>query len=377
MKKFAIVLMLLMLAASLAVADEANNALTDNLGDEASAGNTDETTGSGAVDGSDGTADKPINEGDGSKAIAPTPMPTVAESDTAVGKSLARAVPKAVSVVRNAISRIHLTGSGIAVSEDDAFNFLHAKVIVGVVRVKPTSDDGTSEAFVAKRLGILMLDGQKYRLMDVAVSGEEVSAEIYGPAETDAAASAPVGEIKVKRFEKPGRDIWAGNMVLNNEAYNVYFMGMKRQFKLAEVTEKLGEYCSSNTNDARCKNIVSTCIQNPEQCKERVTDYCKNNPSDLKCLQLKKLYCLGNASDERCREYLKGLCEEHPELAHCRIRAVAGKAVAGINAEKVSAITAEKGEKARSLIASKVREKLRVLKNKIESVDANPVAGED
>ena len=41
----------------------------------------------------------------------------------------------------------------------------------------------------------------------------------------------------VKLFEKPGRDVWAGNMVLNGKAFNVYFLGMARSFRLAEVTE--------------------------------------------------------------------------------------------------------------------------------------------
>ena len=298
------------------------------------------------------------------------PMPTVPESDTAVGTSLVEAPVPKPSVVRKAVSRIHLTGSGLAISEGDAFDFTHAKVVVGAVKVRATPDDGTAEAFVSKRLGVLILDKDKYHLKDIAVSDGEISAEVYGPTTTANAASEPIGQLKVKRFEKPGQDIWAGNMVLNNESYNIYLLGMKRQFKLAEVTEKVGEYCSGNTGDSRCRNIVSECARNTEQCKNKVSNYCELNTSDLKCLQLKKLYCLKNALDERCRDYLKDLCEETPGLAHCRIKTVAGKAVASINSNKVLAITAEKGENARNFVKSKIRKGLENMKTRID--ESNP-----
>lgn len=352
MKKIALVLVLLLLATAFVVAEQEMR----NLDDDTDIGGSDD----------------PLGE---NTAIAPPPMPTVSESDTAVGTSLVeKPVPKP-SVVRKAISRIHLTGSGIAVSEGDAFDFTHSKVVVGAVKVRATAADQTSEPFVSKRLGVLMLDNKKYHLKDIAVSDGEISAEIYGPTTTANAASEPIGEIKIKRFEKPGQDIWAGNLTIGDKSFNIYLLGMKRQFKLGEVTEKVGEYCSDNPSDSRCRNVVSTCAQNTVGCKETITDYCKRNPSDLKCLQLKKLYCLKNASDERCREYLKGLCEGNPRLEHCRVSTAAGKKIVAINAKKVSAITAERGEKAGALVKSKVRRSLEISKNRIEDLD--PVTAQE
>ncbi len=292
----------------------------------------------------------------------------VPETDTAVGTDLVAAEKPKPTLVRRPITRLHLTGNGIAISELDAFDFMHAKVVIGAVKVMATSADAVDTDFAVRRLGVLMLDEKKYHLKDIAVSIDEISAEIYGPTTTATASSEAIGEIKVKRFEKPGRDIWAGNLVLNEKAYNVYFLGVKRNFRLTEITQKLGEYCEENTEDTKCKKIVPTCTQNSEDCGERIEEHCKNNTTDQKCLQLKKLYCLKNASDERCREYLKGLCEKYPKLAHCRIRTVAGQNVVGIKPTAVSAATVETGEVTDTLVVRKVRPKLTVVKKPIESV---------
>ena len=42
------------------------------------------------------------------------------------------------NTVNKAVSRLHLTGAGIAISEDDAFDFMYAKVAVGAVKERPT-----------------------------------------------------------------------------------------------------------------------------------------------------------------------------------------------------------------------------------------------
>lgn len=307
-------------------------------------------------------------EGNGEETDEDEIALAVNDDDTETGDSLVEEEKPKPAVVRKAIARLHLTGNGIAVSEADPFEFMHARVVVGAVKVRATAADETEGDFVNKRLGVLMLDDQRYHLKDIAVSMEEISAEIFGPTTTTDANSEAVGEIKLKRFEKPGKDIWAGNMVLNEKAYNIYFLGVKRNFRLTEITQKLGEYCEENTEDTKCKKIVPTCTQNSEGCGERIEEHCQNNTSDNSCLQLKKLYCLRNATDERCREYLKGLCERYPNLAHCRISTVAGQQVVSIKPSKVSAITVETGEKIRNLVTTKIRERLNIVKKSIESI---------
>lgn len=295
--------------------------------------------------------------------------PTVQESDTAVGDTLVEE-PAAMTVVRKPIARLHLIGNGIAVSGTDAFSFMHARIVVGAVKVKATATDANS-AFTINRAGVLMLDAERYHLKDIAVSTEEVSAEIFGPVnDTNSDSNSPVGEIKVKRFEKPGRDIWAGNMVLNGKAYNVYFLGVKRNFRLAEITEKIGDYCKENSDDSRCKRAMVQCASDPEECKEKAKNYCEENPTNLGCLQLKKAYCLMNATDERCRGYLEGLCEKYPSLNHCAITDVNDTAVVSINTNAVSETTIEEGEKLGDLIRSKIRSKIRSIVNSIETIES-------
>jgi len=301
----------------------------------------------------------------------------VDEDDDEIGTTLAEIEVPTETKLRSAVSRLHLTAKGLAISEDDAFDFLYAKIVIGAVRVRIAGEENVVSAlpYLTKRLGVLKLNEQNYHLKDIAVSTDEISAEVFGPT-TEADSNSPsIGEIKLTRFEKPGRDVWAGNLVINNDIYNVYFLGVKRYFRLEEVTTKIGEYCEENAEDTRCKNIVSECARNTESCKNRVTEYCENNTSDQQCLQLKKLYCLKNASDERCRNYLEELCtgnkniETNKNLAHCRVKNVSGEEVVSIDATVVSAVTAERGETARNLVATKAREKLQNVKNRVGSTD--------
>jgi len=299
----------------------------------------------------------------------------VEDDDTDVGNDLVKKEKPKKKVVRNAISRLHLTAAGLAVSEDDAFDFSHAKVVVGSVKVRAMADDNVETDFAVKRMGILMLDESKYHLKNIAVADEEISADIFGSTTDSTSVSDAIGELKVKRFEKPGKDIWAGNMVLNGKTYNIYLLGMGREFKLAEVTEKIGDYCEDNPEDEKCTKINSRCSDDAEDCKEKVKEHCEENTDDQSCLQLKKLYCLKNASDERCREYLKDLCEENPRLAHCRVREVNGQRVIGVNPTAVAAVTAERGESPTSLVIDETRPGLRVARRRIE--DVNTEEGEE
>ena len=295
----------------------------------------------------------------------------VDDDDTDVGKNLIKEAKVKSNTVNKAVSRLHLTGSGLAISEDDVFDFMNAKVVVGAVKVRATEDDNTDSDFAVKRLGVLMLDNSKYHLKNIAVSTDTISAEIFGPTTTSNADSDSIGELEVTRFEKPGKAVWAGNMVLDGKAYNVYFLGMGRNFKLTEVTEKIGDYCEENPDDSRCKNIVPNCAAYSVrgQCSELVSNYCQGNTSDLNCLRIKKQYCLKNASDERCLEYLKDLCEEKPSLAHCRVRTVEGKRIIGVNPTAVAAVTAEKGESITSLVIDLNRSGLRVARKSVKVVN--------
>ena len=196
----------------------------------------------------------------------------VSEDDVDVGGNLIKEAKVKSNLVNKAVSRLHLTGSGFAISEDDAFDFMHAKVVVGAVKVRATEDDNTDSDFAVKRLGVLMLDNSKYHLKNIAVSTDTISAEIFGPTTISTADSDSIGELEVIRFEKPGQDVWAGNMVLDGKAYNVYLLGMGRKFKLTEVSEKIGDYCEENPEDVKCASIIAKCGESKENCAEDVSN---------------------------------------------------------------------------------------------------------
>jgi hypothetical protein len=254
------------------------------------------------------------------------------------------------------IHRLHVIGTGLSINAEDPMDFTHAKVVVGAVRIKKavvSAEEETTEEtvkFVVKRIGVLMLDKKRYHLRNVAVREGEISADIFDPKEVTATETekTAIGQIYVKRYEKPGRDIWAGAMELNGESFNVYFLGVHRKFKPIEVAEKVGEYCRKHPENERCRvaaKIVKTaCKEKPWLCKQRITEFCSKNPENEKCVALKKLYCLRNAADERCRDYLKRLCEKDPTQRFCRIKKVENEKVVTIEEKEVEPEEAEEGE---------------------------------
>lgn len=356
MKKLVFVLISLLLAASLAAAAEESDILGDGLEPAEGAAvlqEDDSMNGNGMDDGTDETE--------------------VDETDTDVGDDLVEEEVQSPAVVRNAITRLHVVGTGLAIAEEDAFDMMHAKIIIGAVKVRATEDDNTSLDFAVRRLGVLRLDNRTYNLRDIAVNLEELSAEVYDP--TTSTNTDSVGEITVKRFEKPGQDIWAGNLVLNGKAYNVYFLGVRRSFTLSEVAQKIGDYCGQNPDDAKCLRIRANCQDDSEDCGERVREYCEANTSDMSCLQLKKQYCLRNATDERCREYLEGLCERSSDQGFCTVTTVSGSRVVSINREGTSEVTPEAGESETTLVSAKDRPKLQVVARNISSVRPTAATG--
>ena len=234
----------------------------------------------------------------------------------------------------NAITRLYLVGNGIAINSQDPMDFVHAKASVGAVRV------GTGDAnFEAKRLGVLQLDGTVYHLKNIAVEEQEISADVFeknGP--------EPIGSIYVTVYEKPGRDVWAGELEVNETLYNVYFIGLKRAFKPVEAAEKIADYCEENPDDNKCTRVRERCAAGEENCKEKIVGFCKENPNNVGCRAVQNEYCMKNASDTRCREFLLGRCQEDPAIVYCIVKKVNDQNVLGVDESEVEDETTEAGE---------------------------------
>lgn len=231
------------------------------------------------------------------------------------------------------IRLIQLHGNGVAIDALDPMNFMHARIIIGGARILKDRNciriwDETSEeyqrCFGETRLGILRLDSKTYRLRNVTVSYDLISADIYDPAiasvpSADAAANH-VGSIVVERFEKPETDIWAGEMELNGMLYNTYFLSVKRKFSTIEIREQMGDYCRRHPTEAACRYL----------------NLCRNNPENPNCNTIVENLCVKNAGDVRCREFLRKNCKDNPNAAYCRKTTVSGEAIVTVNPETVS-----------------------------------------
>ncbi|MFH1240113.1 MAG: hypothetical protein V1672_02755 [Candidatus Diapherotrites archaeon] len=238
------------------------------------------------------------------------------ETTVATADTITTATPALISanVVKMPVKKLHLVGHGLVINTADPMEFMSAQVAAGIVRVR------NSRSVEEISLGVLTLDDNKYRLKNVMLEDGKLTADIY-----DNTGENQVGDFTLNKYERPGRNVWAGSLTLSDAEYNAYFLGIARTLKPVEVAQKVGEYCGENSDNVLCKKVVD--CGNAEECKARVSDFCENNSEDAKCKALQKEYCLRNSQDSRCEEYLKGLCEANPQLAHCRIRTVNGKQI--------------------------------------------------
>lgn len=240
----------------------------------------------------------------------------VAEAITATNANSIRAT-KVVMPVK----KLHLVGYGLIISTTNPMDFMSAKTAAGIVKIR--TPDGIKE----RSLGVLILDNKKYRLKNVVLEDETLTADIY-----DRAGENQAGKFTLNKYERPGRTVWAGPFELNDATYNAYFLGMVRNFKPIEILDKVANYCEDNPTSEKCKTIVD-CGNNPD-CKARISNFCQNNLDNEKCKELQKEYCLRNADDSRCEEYLKNLCRDNPRLSHCRIKTSNGEEFVSIKSAK-------------------------------------------
>jgi hypothetical protein len=232
----------------------------------------------------------------------------------------------------NKIKLINVQGTGLAINTADPFDFSHTKVIVGGIRVKKegcnTTDD-TENCIETKRLGVLAVNETRYQLRNVEVTEEGITADVFqkviGIGEPNEVGSLEeiettehVGTLAVRRFEKPGQDVWAGKLSITEQEYNVYFLGIKRVFKPQEIKDKLGDFCKKNPTEQQCRHL----------------NLCKNNPDAKQCGELKEKFCEGNTGDVRCRAELKKLCHQKPSSEFCQKLTVNGKEVVSIKKDQ-------------------------------------------
>jgi hypothetical protein len=196
------------------------------------------------------------------------------------------------STTRPAVTALGVLGKGIAVSPDDPMDFMLAKVGLGAVKVTIEGDSKRTA------IGVLILDGEKYRLKDVSVVDGQATGDIYKDDES-------VGSLDVASVEKEDVEVWAGEMDLDGDTYHLYIIEGVRRIRAPELREKVADYCRNNPDDTNCR--------------DKVEEFCENNPNDERCKAIFRKYCIAgnNMDDMRCREYVKDYCSENQNLSEC------------------------------------------------------------
>jgi len=190
------------------------------------------------------------------------------------------------------LNKIYFLGKGIAVSPSDPLDFMMVKVGVGAI--KPTAN-------TEQRVGVMILDEEKYRLREVIVANGSATGNLYLNATL-------VGSFDVLSVIKGDVEVWAGTLTLDGKTYNLYILDAPRRITAAELKDKVTDYCRNNTDDPNCR--------------ERINEYCQNNPDDSRCKEIFRRYCQDNLDDSRCREFMFRYCKERPLDATCRLFAV-------------------------------------------------------
>jgi len=197
-----------------------------------------------------------------------------------------------VSTTRPVLHALGVLGKGIAVSPTDPMDFMLVKVGLGAVKV--TINGEVKKAAI----GVLKLDGEKYRLKSVSVVDGRATGDIYKN-------GSKVGDFDIASVMKDDIEVWAGTMNLDGQTYHLYVIEGARRIRAPELREKVAEYCRNNPDDTNCR--------------DKVEEYCQNNPEDARCKALFRKYCIAgrNMDDVRCREFVKDYCKENQNLREC------------------------------------------------------------
>ncbi len=196
------------------------------------------------------------------------------------------------SSTRPVLNALGVLGKGIAVSPDDPMDFMLVKLGLGAVKV--TVDGEVRRAAI----GVLVLDGVKYRLKSVSVADGQATGDIYDN-------GSQAGSFDVSSVMKEDVEVWAGEMELNGETYHLYILEGARRIRAQELGDKVADYCRNNPDDTNCR--------------DRVESFCESSPEDSRCKAIFRKYCIAgnNMDDVRCREFVRGYCEENQELSEC------------------------------------------------------------
>ncbi len=189
------------------------------------------------------------------------------------------------------IKLIGFLGRGVAITPEDPLNFKLVKAGVGIVRVSWAGEE------TELTVGVLFLDGERYRLKNLEIGNESVTGDLY-------LNDTKVGSLDVSSVTKDDTTIWFGTLQLEKETFYIYILEARRPIRPIELREKVSDYCREHPRDPNCRT--------------KIEQYCQNNPEDVRCKEILKKYCITHLNDSRCRIAIKNYCKEHPTSLACR-----------------------------------------------------------
>ncbi|RLJ00540.1 MAG: hypothetical protein DRP03_00420 [Candidatus Aenigmatarchaeota archaeon] len=225
--------------------------------------------------------------------------------------SVVLSAAQVVVQARPRIGTLIVIGKGIAISKDNPMDFELVKISAGRVVARLRG------RVVSALGGILYMGADKYRIRNITYSNGTFSGVIYS-------AGSPVGAISLDSYIKGNSEVWAGDLVIEEngtQRYNVYIIGYKRRLKPVEFANKIKEYCKDNPRKCKAaiKGVGRELCDDPslEGCREKIKNFCERHPNDRRCIALKNAYCSVRTDDVRCREELKEYCKKNPDEKVC------------------------------------------------------------
>jgi len=222
----------------------------------------------------------------------------------------AQVVSQKAGVVRTfvpVVDMYHVVGSGVAVNPSDLDEFVLVRMIAGKIRIT-VPDINESRTF---RMGVLILDDEKYILKNATVVNGTFVAEIYSN-------NTAVGAVELHMVMKGDRVVWIGEIIIGDEELRAYILEMNRAWNRGEIVSL-----------AKRNKQLDPCKVNPEslQCRNKLVEWCKDNIDDARCRAMlmkqkeykeqfrnaviqKSMWCRENPT--RCKELATQLRRQHP-----------------------------------------------------------------
>lgn len=197
------------------------------------------------------------------------------------------------------IKTLGVLGKGLAVSQTDPMSFKLLKVGIAKMNVSVLGEE------TEITIGVLFLDDEKYKVKDIVLGNDSVTANLYSN-------DTKVGSLQASSITKGDSIIWAGTMTVNSNNYNIYVLEVARGPKPFELVDKVGDFCKENP--VMCLRAAGQVVKKADEVK----DFCKENPDNEKCKKIFRFYCQNNLQDSRCKEALKEYCESNSSDEICQ-----------------------------------------------------------